>query len=95
MSEKFIFDSPSIKVEKRRFSVFALTEEAEGFMVSVDIRQREAPVSPLRIIHSDSEYELLVLIQISHSYMLNVAAEEALVLQNSIWVGNGGVIGWR
>jgi len=75
--------------------VFALTEEAEGFMVSVDIHQRKVPVSPLRIIHSDSEYELLVLIQISHSYVLNVAAEEALVLQNSIWVGNGGVIGWR
>ena len=75
--------------------MFALTEEAEGFTVSVDIHQREAPVSPLRIVHSDSEYELLVLIQISHSYMLNVAAEEALVMQNSIWIGKGGTIGWR
>ena len=75
--------------------MFALKEEAEGFTVSVDIHQREAPVSPLRIVHSDSEYELLVLIQISHSYMLNVAAEEALVLQNSIWVGKDGMIGWQ
>jgi len=70
-------------------------EEAEGFTVSVDIHQREAPVSPLRIVHSDSEYGLLLPIQIPDSYMLNVAAEEALVLQNSIWVGKGWMIGWR
>jgi hypothetical protein len=39
--------------------------------VSVDIHQQEAPVSPLQIIHSDSEYELLVLIHILCSYNLN------------------------
>jgi len=65
--------------------VFALTEEAEGFTVSVDIHQREAPVSPSRIIYSNSEYELLLLIQIPHSYMLNVASEETLAMANSIW----------
>jgi len=36
---------------------------------------------------------LLLPIHITDSYMLNVAAEEALVLQNSIWVGKGGVTG--
>jgi len=75
--------------------VFALTEEAEGFTVSVDIHQREAPVSPLRIIHSDSEYELSLSIQILDSYTLNVTAKEPLRSQNSVWVGNGVVIGWR
>ncbi len=82
----FIFDSISIKVEKRRLSVFGLTEEAEGFTVVAHVLQREASTLPSWIIYSDSEYELLLPIQIPDSYMLNVAAEEALVLQNSIWV---------
>jgi len=89
----FIFDSISIKVENCRLSVFALIEEAEGFTVLAHVLQREASTFPSWIIYSDSEYELLLPIHITDSYMLNVAAEEALVLQNSIWVGKGGVTG--
>jgi len=85
----------SIKVEKSRLSVFALMEEAEGFIVLVHVLQREAPVYPLRIIHSDSEYELSLSIHILDSYTLNVTANEPLGSQNSVWVGKGGVIGWR
>ncbi|MHC3129401.1 MAG: hypothetical protein IBV52_04920 [Candidatus Bathyarchaeota archaeon] len=72
-----------------------MTKEAERFTLSVHVLQREASTLHSWIVHSDSEYELLLPIQIPDSYMLNVAAEEALVLQNGIWVGNGGVIGWR
>jgi hypothetical protein len=61
--------------------------------MSVQVHPREALTSPSRIIYSDSEYGLLLPIQIPDSYMLNVAAEEALVLQNSIWVGKCGMIG--
>lgn len=88
----FIFDSSSIKVEKRRLSVFALTEEFEGFMVLVHVLQREASTLSLRIIHSDSEYELLLLIHISSSYPLNVITNETLALQD--WDVKVGVTGW-
>ena len=72
--------------------MFALIWEGM-FTMSVQVHPREALMSPSRIIYSDSEYELLLLIHILHSYKLNVAAEEALVLQNSIRVGKGGVTG--
>jgi hypothetical protein len=74
--------------------VFALREEAEGFTVSVDIHQREVPVSPLRILYSNSEYELLLLIHISSSYQLNLITKETLASQDSVWDVKVGVTGW-
>jgi len=68
----FIFDLIFVNVEKCRFLVFALMEEAEGFTVLVHVFPQEASTFPLRIIHSDSEYELLVPIYISSSYQLNL-----------------------
>ena len=94
MSETFIFDSPSINVEKCRFSVFALMEEAEAFTVLVHVLQQEASTLSLRIIHSDSEYELLLPIHISSSYQLNLITRETLASQDSVWDVKVGVTGW-
>ncbi len=62
--------------------MFALTEDVEGFTVLGHVLQREASTRSLRIIHSDSEYELLLLIHISSSYSLNVITNETLVSQD-------------
>jgi len=83
-----------VNVEKRRFSVFALTEDAEGFTVLVHVLQREASTLSLRIIHSDSEYELLLPIHISSSYQLNLITKETLASQDSVWDVKVGVTGW-
>ena len=93
MSEIFIFNSPSINVENRRFSVFALTEETE-FTVLFHVLQREASTLSLRIMHSDSEYELLLPIHIPSSYQLNLITKETLASQDSVWDLNVGVTGW-
>jgi hypothetical protein len=91
-SKTFIYDPLSIKIEKRRFSVFTLSLESK-FKPSVQVHQREAFTPPLWIIYSDSEYGLLLPIQITDSYMLNVTAKETLASQNSIRVRKGGMIG--
>lgn len=88
-SKMFIFHPPSISIEKRRFSVFTLNWKAK-LAESVRIRQQEAFTNNLWIIHSDSEYGLLVAIQITDSYMLNVTDNEPFVSQNR--VGMGGIV---
>jgi len=90
LSTIFIFDSLSIKVEKRRLSVFALSWKGK-LTASVQVHQREAFTFPLWIIYSDSEYGLLLPIQIPDSYTLNVTVNETLASQNSR-VGKGGII---
>ena len=81
----FIFDLIFVSVEKRRFLVFALMEEAEGFTVLVHVFPQEASTFPLRIIHSDSEYELLPPIHIASSYQLNLITKVTLASQDSVW----------
>jgi hypothetical protein len=87
----FIYYLPSIKIEKRRFSVFTLALESK-FKVSAQCHQQKAATLTSWIIHSDSEYGLLLSIQITDSYMLNVTAKETLASQNS-WVVKSGMIG--
>lgn len=89
-SKTFICNLLSIKVEKRRLSVFALSWKGK-LTASVQVHQREAFTFPLWIIYSDSEYGLLLPIQIPDSYTLNVTVNETLASQNSR-VGKGGII---
>ena len=89
----FIYNPLSIKVEKRHFSVFTLSLENK-FKSSVQVHQREAFRFLSWIIYSDSEYGLLLPIQITDSYTLNVTANEDPASQNSR-VGKGGTIGWQ
>jgi len=88
----FIYDSPSIKVEKRRFSVFELGLESM-FKSPVQGHQQKALAPTLWIIHSDSEYVLLLSIQITDSYMLNAITTKPPASQSSVWVVKGGLIG--
>ena len=81
----FICYTLSIKIEKRRFSVFTLALESK-FKPSVQGRQQKTPTLTSWIIHSDSEYGLLLSIQITDSYMLNVTAKETFASQSSIWL---------
>ncbi len=67
----------SITIEKRRFSVFVVCLESK-VAGSVRIRQREATNTPIWITYSDSEYELLLSIQIKDSHILNVTTNERL-----------------
>jgi len=90
-SKTFIYDPLSIKIEKRRFSVFTLSLESK-FKSSVQVHQREAFRFLSWIIYLDSEYGLLLPIQITDSYMLNVTDKETPASQNSR-VGKGGTIG--
>ena len=81
----------SIRIEKRRFSVFGLSWQNKS-LLSVQFRQPEAFTTDLWITHSDSEYGLLFMIQISDSYMLNATSKEHLESQNGILNGNDGMI---
>ncbi|TSA55910.1 hypothetical protein D4R42_04580 [bacterium] len=62
--------------------MFALSWKGK-LTASVQVHQREAFTFPLWIIYSDSEYGLLLPIQIPDSYTLNVAVNETLASQNS------------
>lgn len=86
----FIYISTSIKIEKRRFSVFILALKSKS-KPSVQSRQQKAPTLTSWIIYSDSEYGLLLSIQITDSYMLNVITKETLASQSSIWLWR---VGW-
>ena len=86
----FICYPTSIKIEKRRFSVFILALGNKS-KPSVQGRPQKAPTLTSWIIYSDSEYGLLLSIQITDSYMLNVTADEDPESQNSK-VGKGGTI---
>jgi len=89
-SKMFICDLLSIRIEKHRFSVFALSWKGK-LTASVHVHQREAFAFNSWIIYSDSEYGLLLPIQITDSYTLNVTVKETFASQNSR-VGNGGII---
>ena len=73
----YLYDVLSINVKRRRFSVFVVGLESK-FVGSVRIRQREAANTPMWITYSDSEYELLLSIQIKDSHILNVTTNERL-----------------
>ena len=72
-----------VNVEKRRFLVFALTDEAEELTVLLHVLQQEASMLSLRIKYSDSEYKLLLPIHIPSSYQLNLITKETLTSQDS------------
>jgi hypothetical protein len=85
----FICAFLSIMLEKRRFLVFALSWKATSTMM-VQVRQPEAFTPDLWIVRSDSEYGLLLPIQITNSYTLNVPTNETVASQNR--TGKGGII---
>lgn len=80
----------SINVEKHRFSVFSLSWKGKS-IASVQVRHREVLARHLWISYSDSEYGLLLPMQIRDSYMLNAATNEESASQKSM-VGKGGTI---
>jgi hypothetical protein len=76
-------------LEKRRFSVFALSWKNK-LTETVPVRQREAFTPVLWTIYSNSEYGLLLSIQIMNSYTLNVSANETFALPSR--TGKGGLV---
>lgn len=68
--------------------MFALSWKAE-YNKLVTVCQREALTSYLWIVHSNSEYGLLLPIQITDSYTLNVINNEPFVLHK---VGKGETV---
>jgi hypothetical protein len=82
--KKFISYPLSIKVEKRRFSAFELGLESM-FKPSVQGHQQKALALISWIIHSDSGCGLLLPIQITDSYGLNVTTTNP-PLQSSAWM---------
>lgn len=87
----FISHPPTITIEKRRFLVFSLAVEKKC-KVSVQNHRRRAVTADSWITHSDSEYGLLLSIQITDSYMLNVTTKETMASQNG-WAVKGWMIG--
>jgi hypothetical protein len=85
----FICAFLSIKLEKCRFSVFALSWKATSTMI-VPFRQPEAFTPDLWILRSDSECGLLLPILIMDSYTLNVPTNETIASQDR--TGKGGII---
>jgi len=78
----------SINVEKHRFLVFSLSWKGK-LTASVQVHHREVLAFHLWLSYSDSEYGLLLPMQIRDSYMLNAAANEDSASQNSRF-GKGG-----
>jgi len=78
----FISCHSSIIVEKRRFSVFTLSWNNTR-KKSIAVRQREANTLSLWIVHSDSEYGLLLQMKITDSYPLNATTNESIDSQKS------------
>jgi len=79
-----------INVEKHRFSVFSLSCKGK-LTASVQVHHPEVVALHLWISCLDSEYGLLLPMQITDSYMLNAAANEDPTSQNSR-VRKGGTI---
>jgi hypothetical protein len=63
------------------------------FESSVQGHKQKALAVTLWIIYSDSECGLLLPIQITDSYRLNVTATKPPTSQSSVWVVRGGLIG--